>query len=81
MTACSWATKAVECAIAGTRVIAGRNESAEEPVRGRRGLNAGEPIAEDDDLDGTAGNLAARITAQGKGGEILVSEAVRQLVA
>ena len=26
-------------------------------------------------------NLAARITAEGKGGEILVSEAVRQIVA
>ncbi len=48
------------------------------------GLNAGEPIAEDDpdgrsDLFGTAVNEAARITATAKGGEILVSNVVREL--
>ncbi len=63
------------------RAFAEHNESAEEPIRVRIGLNAGEPIAEDDDLYGTAVNLAARITAQVKGGEILASEAVRQIVA
>ncbi len=45
----------------------------------RVGLNAGEPIAEDDDLFGTAVNEAARITAAAKGGEILVSNVVREL--
>ena len=45
----------------------------------RVGLNAGEPIAEDDDLFGTAVNEAARITATAKGGEILVSNVVREL--
>jgi len=52
----------------------------------RIGLNAGEPIAEDDpdgraDLFGTAVIVAARIAAQAHGGEILVSDVVRQLVA
>jgi adenylate cyclase len=61
------------------RAFAEHNESAEEPIKVRIGLNAGEPIAEDDDLYGTAVNLAARITAQGKGGEILVSNVVREL--
>ena len=32
------------------------NESAPEPIRVRIGLNAGEPIAEDDDLFGTTVN-------------------------
>ena len=45
----------------------------------RVGLNAGEPIAEDDDLFGTAVNRAARITATAKGGEILVANVVREL--
>ncbi len=45
----------------------------------RVGLNAGEPIAEDDDLFGTAVNEAARITAAAKGGEILVANVVREL--
>jgi class 3 adenylate cyclase len=81
MTSFSSAVRALECAIAMQRAFAERNESAEEPILVRVGLNAGEPIAEDDDLYGTAVNLAARITAQAKGGEILASEAVRQIVA
>ena len=52
-----------------------------EPIRIRIGLNAGEPIAEDDDLFGTAVIVAARIAAQAEGGEILISDVVRQLVA
>ncbi len=47
----------------------------------RIGLNAGEPIAEEEDLYGTAVNLAARIAAQAAGGEVLASDVVRQLVA
>ncbi len=81
MTSFSSATKALECAIAMQRAFAAHNETAAEPMMVRIGLNAGEPIAEDDDLYGTAVNLAARITAQAKGGEILASEAVRQIVA
>ena len=47
-------------------------------------MNAGEPIAEENpdgrsDLFGTAVNEAARITATAKGGEILVSNVVREL--
>ncbi len=79
MASFSSATKALECAIAMQRAFAERNESAEEPIKVRVGLNAGEPIAEDDDLFGTAVNEAARITATAKGGEILVSNVVREL--
>jgi class 3 adenylate cyclase len=55
-------------------------------MRIRIGLNAGEPIAEDDpggrgDLFGTAVNMAARIAARAEAGEILVSNVVRELVA
>jgi class 3 adenylate cyclase len=81
MTSFSSATKALECAIAMQKAFAAHNESADEPIMVRIGLNAGEPIAEDDDLYGTAVNLAARIAAQAEGGEILASEAVRQIVA
>ncbi len=78
------ATRALKCAIAMQRAFAAHNESAPEPIRVRIGLNAGEPIAEDDpdgrsDLFGTAVNEAARITATAKGGEILVSNVVREL--
>ena len=84
MASFSSATKALECAIAMQRAFAQHNESADEPIKIRIGLNAGEPIAEDDpdgrsDLFGTAVNEAARITATAKGGEILVSNVVREL--
>ena len=79
MASFSSATKALDCAIAVQRAFAAHDESAEEPILVRIGLNAGEPIAEDDDLFGTAVNEAARITATAKGGEILVSNVVREL--
>ena len=79
MASFSSATKALECAIAMQRAFAQHNKSADEPILVRIGLNAGEPIAEDDDLFGTAVNEAARITATAEGGEILVSDVVRQL--
>jgi len=86
MTSFGSATKALECAIAMQRAFAERNESAAEPINVRIGLNAGEPIAEDDpggrgDLFGTAVNMAARVAAKAEGGEILVANVVRELVA
>ena len=79
-------TAALECAIALQKALAKHNESADEPLNVRIGLNAGEPIAEDDpggrgDLFGTAVNMAARVAAKADGGETLVSNVVRELVA
>jgi len=79
------ATKALECAIAVQRAFAEWNASVgahgRAPLRVRIGLNAGEPVAEEGDLFGTAVNLAARIAGQAQGGEVLASDVVRQLVA
>ena len=80
MASFSSASGALECAIAMQRAFAEHNESAEEPVRVRIGLNAGEPIEEERDLFGAAVILAARIAAKAEGGEILASEGVRQIV-
>ncbi|MCH7576298.1 MAG: adenylate/guanylate cyclase domain-containing protein [Chloroflexi bacterium] len=86
MASFSSATKALECAIAMQRAFAEHNESAEEPIKVRVGMNAGEPIAEEDpdgrsDLFGTAVNLAARICAQAEAGQILAPIVVRELAA
>jgi class 3 adenylate cyclase/pimeloyl-ACP methyl ester carboxylesterase len=91
MASFSSATRALECAIAMQQAFAEHNagllrqaqDAHTEPVevRVRVGLNAGEPIAEDEDLFGTAVILAARIAAKAEGGEILASDVVRQLVA
>ena len=75
------ASRALECAIAMQTAFAEHNESAGEPIRVRIGLNAGEPIAEEKDLFGTAVIIAARIAAQAAGGEILVANVVRELAA
>ncbi len=88
MASFSSATKALECAVALQRAFAAWNAGAQQaaPLRIRVGLNAGEPIAEDDpggrgDLFGTAVNMAARIASKADAGEILVADVVRQLVA
>jgi class 3 adenylate cyclase len=79
MASFSSATRALESAIAMQRAFAAHNESAEESILVRAGLNAGEPIAEEEDLFGTAVIRAARIAAEAKGGEILVANVVREL--
>ena len=81
MASFSSATRALECAIAMQRAFAQHNQTAQEPIKVRIGLNAGEPIAEEKDLHGTAVNLAARIAAKAEGGEILVANVVRELAA
>jgi len=79
------ARKALECAIAVQKAFAeggGAGGSANGvPLQVRIGLNAGEPVAEDGDLFGTAVNVAARIADQAQGGEILASNVVRELTA
>jgi class 3 adenylate cyclase/pimeloyl-ACP methyl ester carboxylesterase len=74
------AVKALECAIAVQKAFA-EHSAGGEAIRVRIGLNAGEPIAEEADLFGTAVIAAARIAARAGGGEILASDVVRQLVA
>jgi class 3 adenylate cyclase len=74
---------ALECALALQEACADRNAGAGAgpAITVRCGLNAGEPIAEDNDLFGTAVTLAARIMGKAAGGEVLVSDVIRQLVA
>jgi class 3 adenylate cyclase len=81
MASFSSATRALEAAIAMQRAFAEHNESAEEPLRVRIGLNAGEPIAEEKDLFGMTVIMAARIAAKAEGGEILAANVVRELAA
>jgi class 3 adenylate cyclase len=76
------ATRAVECAIAIQQGLAQHNAAhADTPVRVRIGMNAGEPVAEERDLFGTAVQVASRVCTQAEPEQILVPEVVRQLVA
>ena len=51
------------------------------PLTLKIGINAGEPIAEDNDLFGTTVQMTARICDKAKGEEILVSEIVKGICA
>ena len=80
MVAFSSARRALLCAIAVQRALAGyAAEHPEEPIRVRVGLHTGEVIKEGEDFFGTTVNLAARIAAQARGGEILVSSVLKEL--
>ena len=67
------AVSAVEAALQIQRELAGAE------VRVRIGLNAGEPIAEDDDYFGAAVQLAARVCDRAEPGQVLVSNVVKEL--
>jgi class 3 adenylate cyclase/tetratricopeptide (TPR) repeat protein len=66
--------RALECACAIQQAVTDQTE-----LRVRIGLHAGEVIHEDEDIHGAAVAAAARIMAQARGGEIVVSDLVRQL--
>ncbi len=76
------AGRALQCAIAMQRAFAQHSEAnPDTPIRVRISLNAGEPVAEEKDLFGTAVQLAARICAHAEPGQILVPIVVRELAA
>jgi class 3 adenylate cyclase len=58
-----------------------QGELQQQGILTRIGLNAGEPIAEQNDLFGSAVQLAARITDRAEAGTVLVSNVVKELCA
>ncbi len=82
MAAFAMASHSLDCSITIQRGIAAYNEEHSElPFAIYIGLNAGEPIAENEDLFGTSVDLAARICDFADPDQILASDVVRQLVA
>jgi class 3 adenylate cyclase/esterase/lipase len=77
-----FASRALECAVGVQRAFAAHNqENPDTPIRVRMGLNAGEPVAEEEDLFGTAVQLARRICDRAEPGQILASNVVQELAA
>jgi len=82
MAAFGMASHGLDCSIMIQRGIATYNEEhGDYPLSVYIGLNAGEPIAENQDLFGTSVDLAARICDFADPDQILASDVVRQLVA
>lgn len=76
----SLASEAVDCAVAIQRRLALLNERTAIKLQVSIGINAGEPILEDNDLFGGAVQVAARLCDNARGGEIVVSEVIRLLL-
>ena len=75
-------SNSVEAAIAIQAKVRARERSTPEaPLHLKIGINAGEPIVEDDDLFGATVQLAARVVDAAQSEQILVSELVRGLCA
>jgi class 3 adenylate cyclase len=70
--------RALECAVAVQCELAERDLGEGERVRVRMGMHTGAAIREGDDFFGRSVILAARIAAQARGGEVLVSEALKE---
>jgi class 3 adenylate cyclase len=80
MVAFGGASSALQCAVGIQHDFAARNRFKPDlPVQVRLGLHAGEAIRDGNDFLGGAVILAARITQQAKGGEILVSSVLKDL--
>src|SRR5262249_51595627 len=72
---------AVECALDIQRAITDYSKAnPNRRLRIRIGINTGEVVEEAGDIFGAAVNMAARVAGKAKGGQVLVSEVVRQLV-
>ena len=75
------ALASVACAVWIQEQFVNYNEKSENPIHVRIGIHAGEPVAESDDLFGSAVQLAARICDIAQADDILVSGAVRDACA
>lgn len=73
--------RALECAVAIQRAVEGLAAARGAPLPLRVGLHAGEPVVDGDDLSGGVVNLARGLSARAAGGDVLVSDVVRQLSA
>ncbi len=82
MASFSSSSGALSCAVAIQQAIKAHVDAhPDTPLAVYIGLNAGEPVAEDNDLFGTAVQLARRICDKAGAGEILASNVVRELAA
>ena len=81
MLAFSSARRAVACAQTIQREIADAFAEDSPPIRVRIGVHTGDALHEADHFFGTAVHYAARVASQAVGGEVLVSNLVRELVA
>jgi class 3 adenylate cyclase len=74
------ARQGVKCAIAIQREIRVAFDDR-SPIQVRIGVHTGDALQEADDLHGTTVHYAARVASHARGGEVLVSSVVRELLS
>ena len=77
----AWLRAGLRCAIGIQRALATYNADTSTPIRVRIGLHTGEAVRKADDFFGRHVNLAARIGAAAKAGEILASGLLVELAS
>jgi predicted ATPase/class 3 adenylate cyclase len=75
------ASEAVAAAVAGQQALAGHRWPDGAVLRVRMGIHTGEPIVVGRDYAGLDVHRAARISSAGHGGQVLISQATRELLA
>ena len=73
------APRAISAAVQIQRGVAAHNRAADLPMELRIGVNAGQPVVEDEDLFGSAVQLAARVRDVTEPNQILVTGVVKEL--
>lgn len=81
MLAFSSARQGVACAIAIQREIQLAFDDRSPPIRVRIGVHTGDALQDADHFYGTTVHYAARVAGQAGGGEVLVSNVVRELLS
>lgn len=77
-----WASNAIDAAVAIQKAVGAYNrESPTVPLEVRIGLNAGEPIVENNDLFGLTVQIASRVCGEAGKNQIYVSSVVKELAA
>jgi WD40 repeat protein/class 3 adenylate cyclase len=74
------ALDAVQCAAEAQRTLADHKWPLDEPIRVRMGLHTGEPLIATTGYVGMDVHRAARIGDAGHGGQVLLSQATRELI-
>jgi predicted ATPase/class 3 adenylate cyclase len=74
------ASTALAAALAAQRILESEEWPTANPLRARMGIHTGEAELRDGDYFGTAVNRAARLTAIGHGGQVLVSSLTAELL-
>jgi adenylate cyclase len=72
--------EAVRCSMDLQRALGGANSQRHNGIRVRIGIHVGKSVRRGDDLFGRNVAMAARVAGQADGGEVLVSQAVRDAV-